>query len=398
MTSSKLKAKFREILRKENGNFAMMTSILVPIIFVAGSLVVDTTNALSMKTHIQNAADSAALATTSQLALGSIDETEAKAYAIAFFNGQLADSNRVFDGFSTEPTVTVTQTGSGKQTVWNVQVAAVGSQRTSGLARIVGKETFDVAISATSQSARDASNPISMMLVLDRSGSMSWASGRTTTETRPRYCGWGWYRYQCGTETVIVDVPKIEVLKEAVGKLVNHIIEADPDDEFARIGAVSYNSDTNYYDKFNITWDKPQVTAFANALNATGGTNSVEAMKWAYEQVTGSGEVNAHYSKNGSRDPSKFIVFMTDGNNETGSSSGDDYADRKTREHCQSAKDLGTTVFTVAFQAPARGKALLQACASGSSYYYDAESSDELTKAFEAIGEEAVKLGTRLTN
>ncbi|WP_421778906.1 VWA domain-containing protein [Hoeflea sp.] len=376
----------------------MMAGILVPVVFVAGSLAVDTTNALSMKTHLQNAADSAALATTTQLAEGTIVEGQAKAYAIDFFNGQVAGATEDFEGFTVVPSVDVTHTGSGKKTVWNVEVAAVGSQKSSALAKLAGKTSLDVTVSATSQSARDASNPISMMLVLDRSGSMGWASGRTTQETRPRYCGWGWYRYQCGTETVTVDVPKITVLKEAVGKLVNHIVEADPDDEYARIGAVAYNSSTNYDDKFSITWDKPKVTDFANDLNANGGTYSVDAMKWAHEQVTGVGEVNAHFSKNGSKDPSKFIVFMTDGKNDTGSSSGDAYADRMTKEHCQSAKDAGTTIFAVAFQAPPEGKSLLQDCASGSKFYYDAESADELTKAFEAIGEEAVKLVTRLTH
>ncbi|MEQ8740754.1 MAG: TadE/TadG family protein [Hoeflea sp.] len=398
MGISKLKLRFRDILNQEGGNFAMLAGILVPVVFVAGSLAIDTTNALSMKTQLQNAADSAALATTTQLAEGTITEAEAKDYATAFFNGQVAEATRNFDAFSVVPTVTITQTGTGKKTVWNVEVAAVGSQNSSALAKIAGKDSLDVTISATSQSARDASNPISMMLVLDHSGSMGWASGRTTQETRPRYCGWGWYRYQCGTETYDVDVPKIEVLKEAVGKLVNHIAEADPDDQYARIGAVGYNNQTVYSDKFNITWDKPQVTAFDNGLSANGGTYSVDAMKWAYEQETGVGEVNAHYSKNGSKDPSKFIVFMTDGKNETGSPSGDAYADRMTKEHCKSAKDAGTTIFAVAFQAPPEGQSLLKGCASGNSFYYDAQSADELTKAFEAIGEEAVKLTTRLTN
>ncbi|WP_422373194.1 pilus assembly protein TadG-related protein [Hoeflea sp.] len=386
----------------------MMAGILVPVVFVAGSLVIDTTNALSMKTHLQNAADSAALATTTQLAEGTITEAQAKDYATVFFNGQVADATRNFDAFTVVPTVNVSHTGTGKKTVWNVEVAAVGSQNSSALARIAGKNSLDVTISATSQSARDASNPISMMLVLDRSGSMGWASGQTTTQVQPKYCTrwvWSWSKYswqqetyQCGTETVTTDIPKIAVLKDAVGKLVNHIVEADPDDAYARIGAVAYNNQTNHGDKFNITWDKPKVTEFANGFSANGGTYSVDAMKWAYEQVTGVGEVNAHFSKNGSKDPSKFIVFMTDGKNETGSTSGDAYADKMTKQHCQSAKDAGTTIFAVAFQAPPEGQSLLKACASGNSFYYDAQSADELTKAFEAIGEEAVKLTTRLTN
>ena len=62
MTISKMWKKIPELLRNRDGNFAMMASLVLPVIFVAGSLVLDTTNALSMKTSLQNAADSAALA------------------------------------------------------------------------------------------------------------------------------------------------------------------------------------------------------------------------------------------------------------------------------------------------------------------------------------------------
>jgi Flp pilus assembly protein TadG len=389
--------KISKLLSNDDGNFTMMAALMLPILFAAGTLAVDATNAFSMKTRLQNAADSAALATTSQLAQEKITESQAVAYAENFFNGQVADDANAFTAFSATPTVTLSKTGTGKKTVFTVKVAATGTQELTGFARFVGKDTLDVTVNSTSESARDGSNPLSMMLVLDRSGSMDWASGRTTTQTVPRYCGWGWYRYRCGTTTQEVDVPKIEVLKEAVANLADHIAESDPTNEYARMGAVAYNSSTGYSDKQTISWNKSDVTDFANGLNATGGTNSEYAMKWGYEQVTGSGEINAHVSKNGSSKPSKFIVFMTDGENNVGSSSQDDYADKQTLRYCDKAKEDGTIIFSVAFQAPTRGKELLSSCASGENYYYDAESADELTKAFKDIGEEAVKLVTRLT-
>ncbi|AKI01341.1 Putative Flp pilus-assembly TadE/G-like/von Willebrand factor type A domain [Hoeflea sp. IMCC20628] len=398
MAKSRITRKIANLLGNTDGNFAMMASIMLPVMFVAGSLALDTTNALSMKTRLQNAADSAALATTSQLAEEKIVESEAKAYAINFFNGQIADDANAFSGFAATPTVTVTQTGTGSKTVWTVEVVANGSQDLSGLARFMGKETIDVTISGTSESARDGSNPLSMMLVLDRSGSMDWASGRTKFETVAKYCGRGWRKYQCGTTTQEVDVPKIDVLKEAVGLLTVHLQTADLTNEYTRMGAVSYNSETKSGDKRTMTWTKPLVTAFAAALEATGGTNSEDAMKWGYEQITSSTEINAHYSVNESKNPSKFIVFMTDGENSTGSDWENDYADKQTIKYCDKAKDEGVTVFAVAFQAPKRGKDLLAACSSGSSFYYDADSADDLTKAFKDIGEEAVKQVTRLTS
>ena len=340
--------KIAGLLRNKDGNFAMMAALLLPVLIGAGSLAIDTSNALSMKVRLQNAADSAALATTSQLAEEKIVESEAVAYATNFFNVQVSGDTDSFSGFSATPTVTLSKSGTGKKTVWKVDVAVVGSQETSALARFAYKETIDVTINSTSESARDGSNPLSMMLVLDRSGSMDWASGRTTTETRTKYCtrweyshyhGWQKETYKCGTETVEVDVPKIEVLKEAVADLTAHIEESDPTNEYARMGAVAYNSQTTNSDKQSISWDKSDVTDFANSLNATGGTNSEYAMKWGYEQVTSSTEINAHYSKNGSKVPSTFIVFMTDGENSTGSSYWDNYADSQTLKYCTKAKD-----------------------------------------------------------
>ncbi|MDP3523954.1 MAG: TadE/TadG family protein [Hoeflea sp.] len=398
MTITPMLKKIPEMLRNRDGNFAMMAGILVPVIFVAGSLVLDTTNALSMKTSLQNAADSAALATTSQLAEGKITEAEAVAYATKFFKGQVSDDANAFDGFSATPSVTLTKSGTGAKTIWKVEIAVLGSQKTTGLGKFVGKDKIDIAINAASESAHDGSNPISMMLVLDRSGSMQWASGRTTTKTVPKYCGFGWWQYQCGTTTVVSDVPKMDVLKEAVANLVNHIVASDPTNEYARIGAVAYNIKTVDADKFDLTWNKTQVTTFTNALVAIDGTYSVDAMEYAVGRVTGSGEVNAHFSKNGSKDPLKFIVFMTDGEHDTGQAWKDDYADKTTKEQSQSAKDKKVTVLSVAYKAPQRGKAMIEACASGIDKYYDAQSADDLLKAFTAIGKEAAKSVTRLTN
>lgn len=399
MTKSPTMSKMSELLRNTDGNFAMMASILVPVVFVAGTLVVDTTNALSMKTRLQNAADSAALATTSQLAGEKITESEAQAYAISFFNGQITDDAGAFAGFSATPTATLTKSGTGAKTVWKVDVAVTGSMETTGLARLAGKNTIDIGINSTSESARDGSNPMSMMLVLDRSGSMGWASGRTTTETVPKEdCGKKKKKYECGTEDITVEVPKIEVLKEAVALLVTHIAEADPTDEYARIGAVAYNSHTDNSDKQDLNWTKSKVTDFANKLVADGGTNSEWAMKWGTQQVASPSEANLHKVKNGSSSPSRFIVFMTDGENSTGSNYWNDYVDKQTLFYCTQAKEEGVTIFSVAFQAPARGKKLLNSCASGSAYYYDADSAEELTKAFKDIGEEAAKQVTRLTH
>jgi len=68
----------------------MLAALLLPVCFAAGSLAIDFSNAVSMKTRLQNAADGAALATASQLAAKK-GVLEAKAYSENFFNGLIAN-------------------------------------------------------------------------------------------------------------------------------------------------------------------------------------------------------------------------------------------------------------------------------------------------------------------
>eukprot|EP01032_Pedospumella_encystans_P036333 gene36333-41110_t len=138
-------------------------------------------------------------------------------------------------------------------------------------------------------------------------------------------------------------------------------------------------------------WGTTKVQSYVQALTATGGTDSSDAMARAHTDIIKSSEDTAHKTKNG-QVPSKFIIFMTDGDNNYSS------ADTKTKATCDSAKTDGVQIFTVAFMAPSKGQALLQYCASSTSHYYDAQNAAELVAAFKEIGDKAVEASTRLTN
>jgi len=58
----------------------------------------------------------------------------------------------------------------------------------------------------------------------------------------------------------------------------------------------------------------------------------------------------------------------------------------------------GIKIYTVAFMAPDKGKALLKFCASTDANYYEPNTMDALTAAFSSIGEAATKSTSRLTN
>jgi Flp pilus assembly protein TadG len=363
MTKSMMKSKFREMLRNRNGNFAMIAALTLPVMFMAGSLAVDTTNVMSMKTRLQNAVDSAALATATRL-LQEKDLTavQAKEFAEKFLDGQIEEDLAAFANMSVKPTVTVIPETKENGVVWKVAISLIGTQSLTPMARMMGKENVSVNVVGKAESGSAGSQgSFSMALVLDQSGSMGWNLGGQM---------------------------KINVLKTAVSNLVTQFDTADPDHKYVRVGAASYSSYLKGTQK--MTWKTSKLTTFSNALYADGGTDSTDAFNWAYESVTANKETKQHEKKSG-QVPKKFIVFMTDGDNNYKS------ADTSTMKLCNDAKNEGVEIYSVAFAAPTRGKALLSYCASSGAHFFDAKNSVELISAFENIGLQTSEVVSRLT-
>lgn len=362
MVISSMKSTFRGLLNKENGNFAIMAALAVPVLFMAGSLAVDTTNALSMKVRMQNAVDSAALATATRLTNEEdLGRDEAEAFALKFLNGQLREDFSAFNGLSITPSVTVTPVEDGGRTVWNVAINLSGTQTLTPMARLLGQNKLTVGVSGKSVSAGETQGSFSMALVLDRSGSMDWK---------------------------LDGERKINILKVAVGNLLDQFVESDPNREHVRVGASSYNNRLS--DTQSLRWNPEKTREFTDELRASGGTDSTDAFEWAYEAVIHSREDQNHAQKTG-QVPKRFILFMTDGSNNRNS------ADRSTGLLCDRAKDDGIEVYSVAFAAPSKGKALLSYCASSPEHFFDAQNSAELIEAFKDIGNSASKVVSRLT-
>ena len=362
MTNSPM-LKIAELFRNKQGNFAIMAALAAPVMFMAASLAIDTTNALSMKTRLQNAVDSAALATSTRLSQEeNLSVEDAKVFAATFLNGQIEEDLPVFSDMSVKPVITITPVLDNGNTVWRVAVSVTGTQTLTPMARLLGQESLSVGVIGKSQSASGTTQgAFSMALVLDRSGSMDWdLDGQR----------------------------KIDVLKTAVGGLLDQFETADPAHKYVRIGASSYN--TYMTGSQNLSWKPINTRDFVNALPAKGGTDSTDAFSWAFTSVNAKTEIQKHKASTG-QVPQRFIVFMTDGDNNYSST------DSSTKKLCDSAKKAGVEVYTVAFAAPTRGKALLSYCASSSDHFYDAKSSADLIAAFESIGKQASKVVSRLT-
>lgn len=354
---------FRRLTGDASGNFAMISAVTIPLAFAAASFGVDTTNAFSMKAHLQEAADAAALATSSlAVADESMTAQKARTFALKFIDGQLQQYKPLFADLSVAPNVTVTPVKTAGQTVWNVSVELIGTQTTTPLARFLGKDRIAVTVAGTSQSARGNQGALSMALVLDQSGSMGW--------------------YLDGAQ-------KIDVLKQAVGELMDQFEEVDAESKYVRIAAAAYSSQMN--SSHPPVWNREQIRSYANALRAGGGTSSTAAFGWGLTTIADEAEAEAHEDKNG-QTPKRFILFMTDGANNYAS------ADYETLQLCASAKGKGIEVYSVAFAAPAQGRSLLMKCASSPDNFFDARNSADLIKAFEEIGRKAADSMTRLTS
>ncbi|MEW7007797.1 TadE/TadG family type IV pilus assembly protein [Lentilitoribacter sp. EG35] len=188
---------------------------------------------------------------------------------------------------------------------------------------------------------------------------------------------------------------KIDALKTAAMSLFAQFDEADKNHKYVRTGLSAYEYGVRETTKME--WGTKSAQSYVSKrMYANGGTASTNSIQWAFNQLKSKPgtEKKAHIAKNGQTNPDRFILFMTDGNNNRTSD------DTNTKALCTTAKNDGIRVFTVAFAAPERGEKLLEFCASSpkSEHYFKPDTAAELIAAFKNIGEKTSPRKTRLTN
>ncbi len=387
-----------------------MTAIMAPVLLGAAGMAIQVGDMLLAKQQLQEAADSAALATATALANGTIQTSEAEAFARNFVAGQMANYVQGGVDIKSATGVTVQTSTSGSSTSYQVTVSPSYDLAVNPLMQAVGFSTQRLSTSGTTVGGHSQSQgSISMYLALDKSGSMGEDTATVNKEKptesysyscNPHYNKNGKLVYDTCTGTRTNYYTKIQALKIAAGNLFGQLNSADPNAQYVRTGAVSY--DIVQYSPSNLAWGTAGVTSYVNALQANGGTNSSGAMNTAYTSLTAKNaagndaEDSAHKLKTG-QIPKKYIVFMTDGDNNNDSSGGRSY-DTLTKATCDTAKSKGLEIYTIAFMAPPGGQALLQYCASDAAHYFQAEQMEDLLAAFKAIGAKASAQVTRLTN
>lgn len=220
------------------------------------------------------------------------------------------------------------------------------------LMSITGVDKLVTTTSSTVSYTSQVSEPVSLALVLDVSGSMCWND-------------------------------KIVTLRTAAARLLGQLDQADREDIYVRTGLVTYSS--GLQDTVNMDWGVSRTRPVVQSLPCNGGTASTPAVSAAGGWLRGNREYSRHESQpihdGEDFELHRFMIFMTDGDNNRSSD------DRTTKRQCDSIKAAGVEIFSVAFEAPSRGRDLLEYCASDDDHYFDAGDSDEFLLAFDEIAE-----------
>ncbi|WP_026283252.1 pilus assembly protein TadG-related protein [Rhizobium sp. 2MFCol3.1] len=381
------------LISNRDGNFAITTAIIIPVLIGSAGIAIDLSNMAMQKRQLQDASDSAALAAATALSNGKVStEAEAQALAKDFVAGQMANFIGSADmaALKNGTTVDITTTTTATSKSYKVKVNAGYDMSLTPMMKVFGQNTAAIASNSFSSSGTsDVKSALSMTLALDESGSM--LADTTEIQSQSSCTHYNTSGRSIGSYKPCY-VKKIDALKTAANLLFTQLDTADPEAKYVRTNAIGWSSEVQISNAFG--WGTSATrTSVINKLSGGGGTESAAPMKKAYEDLTTTNynsETQVH-TRAGNNKITKYIVLMTDGDNNSGSSN------TATLNTCTDAKNAGIKIYSVAFMAPTGGQTLLRNCASGNGYYYQAESMADLLTAFKAIGSEAAKDKTLLT-
>ena len=386
------------------GSIGIAAAVTLPILLGAMGVALDYITMLNGQRALQDAFDAAAVSTAASMASGKSDKITAKAYAASFIMAELSDRLTAFEieELRSKLSIDVTPTDTTVKSTYDIQIKGGYTVSLSPFSRLAGFDELPISAGSASRSERSYKLALSMYVVLDRSGSMSFVTDTPDgSKTKcPNYTAstWGYYPYLPSSSPCYLN--KVSALKQAAGALFDKLDELeakDNTDKIIRVGEVSF-TDTMQTPE-SIDWGTSRVRNYLNALPSypTGGTDMTDGMDLAYQSLKSLSEVTAQATKGNVRF-AKFLVLMTDGENTGASATWNPALDAETQNTCNSARAAGITVFTVAFMAPANGEALLKNCATTEANFYVAKDSQSLIAAFADIGEKAAERATRITN
>lgn len=322
----------------QSGSVAIIFAICMMPVLLAAAAALDYSRISHTKSIVSQSLDAAVIATAKSLSEGAKADAKLEQAFKDFFYANLELRIKYSENVKIRDFRADEKSGLVEARIdVDVPMALMG---------IVGKDKVTVPTASRVVFDKQDGAAVSLFLVLDKSGSMH---------------GQG----------------KIGTLKIAIAEMAAQFEKNDPEAKFVRTGAVSYNHERQA--ATGLAWGASHVNAYAQLLEAEGGTSSTDAVATALQAINRVEEAELHGERNG-QTPRKVMVFMTDGNNNR---SADDQA---TRALCSQAKASGVEIYSIAFKAPVRGQQLLKNCASSVETYFDAQNRQQLVDAFVKIG------------
>ncbi len=418
---------FKRLLADKRGNFAILTALGLPVLFGAVGAGMETTRVMQVKNDMQTALDSATLAVATHARIDEGKKSDAEyaaevkqrlenygvddddASAIGNGNGNEkgngnGNGNGADKGKSKkkkpEVDAIAERSDNKKGTAFKISGTISREVELNPLMGFLGYQTITLRVSSTAQSSFSKGAALSLYLVLDRSGSMSFKTDTVnkSKDTCSNYSEKSWPKAE---STKPCYVSKMQSLQEAVSYLMDTLNKSDPsyndhvnpESELVRTGAIAYNNLP--FAARQLSWGTSSARSYVNAIPQypTGGTNAAAALNTAFTALKSSNSnEKTEHDKKGNNAFQRYVVLMTDG--EMTSTA----IDNQVRSTCAAVKADGIQIFTVAFMAPAKGKSLLQYCASSADNYYDPDNMEEIVAAFGEIARKAASVPTRLIN
>ena len=421
-----LRLKALQWLEDNQGTFALVWALCLTVIILAVGCVVDSMRYYQAKQLAQVAADSLALQ-----ASAAVDKNESsrpiagKQYKFSEIAGPTHDftgdlkASVEYDVPDGDDTLIARATVSGR---YNTLFMAA-----------FGHENLPVtAVSDVTYSQIDGT-PASVFFVVDNSGSMGYLDKAGIRKS---------ITLKQNLQSFMVKLTKLQAgKKDDIFRTALYPFSADPDGYYSDIDDDGLIPKHVVHPKWGI------LTANAiTRMQDRSGTDSSGALGRAKTAFPDEGA--AHTLVNGEGNPLKFLVFMSDGANNTSTEctttriwvndpspeywwrikngyrrvkyskpknerrwtyqpptdgyyedreecETDYFFDQRSLAHCTDMKNQGVSIYTIAYDVAAAQKAhaeqFLLACSSGVDYFKSVARSEELEQAFDEIGEEIVE-------
>lgn len=167
-----------------------------------------------------------------------------------------------------------------------------------------------------------------------------------------------------------------------------HTDAAPGEDQYSTAATYWDRDDCRNSEPLPLTTNRTTLADYVEALNPSGGTAGHLGIAWGWYMLSPDWWTTVGDSQPlpyNEPDTAKALIIMTDGafnstiNNTQGTSTW------QAQLTCDNIKAKGIVIYSVAFQAPQSGQDVLEYCASGTEFFFNPSTGQQLTQSYQAI-------------